>query len=166
MSLYTLPHFEPINIDALDEYYDTEMMLNDKAIQIDLNFENKSIAPEKMDQVKNILAQLLQLDQQNKTYIANDFEDEDGDTVRTYVEHHLEEIGRDELAAFIDFNNANLTPEQQCMHHLHLVRLGLYPDSEDYFATFDYSLGKDLTDYLVVINIDAEGQLQYLTMES
>lgn len=166
MAVYTLPHFEPINIEALDEYYDTEITFNDKTIQVDLNFENKSIAPEKMDLIKNFLAQLQQLDQQNKTYIANDYEDEEGDTVRPYIEHHLEEIGRDELSAFIDFDNANLTPEQQCMNQLHLIRLGLYPDSEDYFATFDYSLGSDLTNYLVVINIDADGQLQHLTMES
>ena len=49
---------------------------------------------------------------------------------------------------------------------LHLVRVGLYPDSEEQFAIFDYSIGKDLTNYLVVINTDENGNLDYMTMES
>ena len=49
---------------------------------------------------------------------------------------------------------------------LHLVRVGLYPDSKDQFAIFDYSIGKELTNYLVVINTDENGNLEYMTMES
>jgi len=49
---------------------------------------------------------------------------------------------------------------------LKLIRVGLYPTSEDNFAIFDYSIGEEITDYLVVINTDENGQLDYMTMES
>jgi hypothetical protein len=49
---------------------------------------------------------------------------------------------------------------------LHLVRVGLYPDSEDEFAIFDYSIGQELTQYLVVINTNEDGEIDYMTMES
>ncbi len=46
------------------------------------------------------------------------------------------------------------------------MRIGLYPDSDGQFAIFDYSIGRDLVDYLVVINTDENGMLEYMTMES
>ena len=49
---------------------------------------------------------------------------------------------------------------------LRLVRIGLYPDSDQQFATFDYSIGQELTDYLAVINTDEKGNLVDMTMES
>ena len=52
------------------------------------------------------------------------------------------------------------------MNSLRLVRVGLFPDSEDRFAIFDYSIGRNLTQYLVVINTDENGNLDYMTMES
>jgi hypothetical protein len=46
-----------------------------------------------------------------------------------------------------------------------LVRIGIYPQSEDFFASFDYSIGMDLTDYLVVIYTDKNGGVEDLVME-
>jgi hypothetical protein len=44
--------------------------------------------------------------------------------------------------------------------------VGIYPDSEARFAVFDYSLGRNITDDLVVICTDENGNLDYITMES
>ncbi len=102
----------------------------------------------------------------NKTYILNDYNDEDGDTVKFYLEHHLEEVGKDELSNLINFEDATIEPEKQLLKKLKLVRVGLYPESKDDFAVFDYSIGERITNYLVVINTDEKGQLDYMTMES
>lgn len=40
------------------------------------------------------------------------------------------------------------------------------PHNENQFAIFDYSIDQDLTQYLVVINTDENGNLDYMTMES
>lgn len=42
----------------------------------------------------------------------------------------------------------------------------MYPDSDENFAVFDYSLGESFTNYLVVVNLDRKGKLDYVTMES
>jgi hypothetical protein len=44
--------------------------------------------------------------------------------------------------------------------------VGIYPDSEDQFAIFDYSLGQGISNYLVVIYTDENGNLDYMTMDS
>nr|BFE61398.1 hypothetical protein GCM10020063_059240 [Dactylosporangium thailandense] len=52
------------------------------------------------------------------------------------------------------------------VNRLHLVRIGIYPDSSDRPVVFDYTTGRDLTDNLLVAVFDTEGRLTGLTVES
>ena len=98
--------------------------------------------------------------------MQNDLDDEEADTVRFYLENHLEELGTDDLEALIGAGAKATDKPKLLFKKLQLVRVGLYPDSVDQFAIFDYSIGKELTNYLVVINTDENGNLDYMTMES
>ena len=166
MAEYTLPHFGKLHTENLEDYYDVDIEFNGSEIQIDLNFEDITIDTSTMDKVKNFIENIDKFDKLNKTYIHNDYIDEDGDTVKLYLEHHLEEISKDEISILIKFDNLSIEPEQQLLTKLKLVRVGLYPHDEDNFAIFDYTIGREFTDYLVVIKTDENGQLDYLTMES
>ena len=166
MAKYTLPHFGEIDTSNLEEYYDADIEFKGNDVSIDLNFDDKSIDTKHLDKVKKIIKDLATYDKQNTKYIEQDYKDEDADTVRTYIEHHLDEIDEEELLEVIDLSDKNDKKEIQLMKALHLVRVGFYPHNEDYFVTFDYSLDRDLTNYLVVINTDANGKLVYMTMES
>lgn len=166
MAEYALPYFGNLPTENLEEYYDVDIELNGNEIQVDLNFENQTADTLILDKVKNFIEKLEKFDKLNKTYILNDYNDEDGDTVKFYLEHHLEEVDKEELTKLVNFNDTITEPEQQLLSKLKLVRVGLYPDNEDNFAIFDYSIGKDITNYLVVINTDENGQLDYMTMES
>lgn len=166
MAEYTLPYFGNLPTENLEEYYDVDIELNGNEIQVDLNFENQTVDTLILDKVKNFIEKLEKFDKLNKTYILNDYNDEDGDTVKFYLEHHLEELDKEELTKLVNFDDTITEPEQQLLSKLKLVRVGLYPDNEDNFAIFDYSIGKDITNYLVVINTDENGQLDYMTMES
>lgn len=166
MKEYTLPYFGKLPTENLEEYYSVSIDFNGNEIQIDLNFENKNTETFQLDKVKSYLENIDKFNELNKTYLSDDYNDEEGDTVKFYVEHHLEEVGKDELSALINFDDPTLGPEQQLLKKIELVRIGLYPDSEDNFAILDYSIGEDLTNYLVVINTDENGQLDFMTMES
>ena len=166
MTEYTLPHFGQLATENLEEYYDVDIVFNGNEIQIDLNFDNKATDIATMDKVKNFIENIENFDNLNKTYILDDYNDDEGNTVKFYIEDHLEEIGKDELSTIINFDDTTIELEQQLLAKLKLVRVGLYPESEDNFAVFDYSIGQDITNYLVVINTDENGQLEYMTMES
>lgn len=166
MATYKLPHFGEIEASSLEEYYDVEIEFNDENVSIDLNFEEESIDTKKLDHVKKIIEGLATYDEQNKKYIQQDYKDEEKDTVRTYVEHHIEEIEESELLEIIDISDKTDSKETQLIKALHLVRVGFYPHSDETFVTFDYSLDQDVTDYLVVINTDENGKLVHMTMES
>lgn len=166
MAKYALPYFGNLPTENLEEYYDVDIELNGNEIQVDLNFEHQTVDTLILDKVKNFVEKLEKFDKLNKTYILNDYNDENGDTVKFYLEHHLEEVDKEELTKLVNFDDTITEPEQQLLSKLKLVRVGLYPDNEDNFAIFDYSIGKDITDQLVVINTDENGQLDYMTMES
>lgn len=166
MAELILPYLGKLSTENLENYYNIEFDFNGNEIQIDLNFENNTIELSKLEKVKNFINNIEEFDNLNKTYILNDYNDEEGDTVKFYLQNHLEEIGKDELSSLINFDNTSIEPEQQLMTKLKLVRVGLYPHDEENFAVFDYSIGEDITNYLLVIFTNENGELNYLTMES
>jgi hypothetical protein len=49
---------------------------------------------------------------------------------------------------------------------LHLVRVGLYPNDPDATLVCDYTLGADLTDYLIAVTFDNRGRVRSLAVEN
>ena len=166
MAILSLPYFGFLDPESLETYYEMEVPFNGKQIQIDLNFEHGNIDIKRLETVKSFIENIRIYDLNNKGYINNDYNDEDADTVREYIEHHLNELGKLELAALTEQGSKPVDYEKQLLKKLHLIRVGIYPDSEAQFAIFDYSLGTEFTNYLVVINTDENGNLDYMTMES
>jgi hypothetical protein len=169
MTEYTLPHFGQINLTSLDEYYEVEIEFNGNEIKIDLNFENKTIDQPKMDIVKSFIENIDKFDKQNRICINNDYNDEEGDVVKEYITFHIEELDKEELSGLIDFENKTIEPEKQLLNNLKLVRVGLYPDgkygSSD-FGVFDYTIGREISDELIVVNTNESGELDHLSWES
>ena len=166
MATFILPHFGPLDSADLEEYYDVDIPFNNTTIQIDLNFDGKTIDPEKLETVKHFIDNIRIHDINNKKHIANDYNDENADTVQFYVQHHLEELGTAELAALLPRGSKPADHKKLLLQKLHLVRVGIYPGSASKFATFDYSIGREITDQLVVLCTDENGNLDYITMES
>lgn len=166
MANIKLPHFGILDNENLEEYYDVEIEYNKTALQIDLNFDSKTIAPEKLDTVKHFIDNIRIHDLSNRKHIERDFADEDGDTVMEYIDMHLEFLGETEIASLIGPNTKKADQPALLMQKLHLIRVGLYPHNEDQYATFDYSLGREITDHMVVVFTDNNGNLDYMTIES
>ncbi len=164
----TLPHFGKLQTENLEEYYNVDIEFKGKEIQIDLNFENKTIDTATFDKIKKFLENIGEFDKQNQSYIKSDFDDENGDTVKEYVTFHIEELG-DEFLEQIDISSDDVDKEQTFLTKLDLIRVGLYPDGKyntSYFAVFDYTINRDLSDQLIVVNIDENGTLDHLSWES
>ncbi|MEN7547192.1 DUF2004 domain-containing protein [Rapidithrix thailandica] len=165
---YKLPYFEKIDLTQLDEYYKVEIEQHGQKIGIDLNFEGKKIESEIFDFIKSILENIELEDSKNRTYIASDFKDEHGDTVKEYLEFHIEELA-EELSEIMSFEDESKSHEEQLMEKLKLDRIGFYPDGKygtESFVVFDYVVDRKLSDQIIVVNIDMEGKLLYLAWES
>jgi len=161
-----LPHFGTLDSASLEEYYDANIEYNNTEIQIDLNFESKTIDITRLELVKHFIDNIRIHDLNNKKLIQQDFDDEDADTVRTYIEHHQEELASDDLEELTGSGTKSADLPPALLNRLHLVRVGLYPGNDEQFATFDYSIGTELTNHLVVLFTDQNGNLDYMTIES
>lgn len=166
MENYSVPYFGEIDAKNLKAYYSTFIKVNKKKLQLDLNFENRFIETLRLDILKDFISNISDLDIKNQKYIESDYTNEECDTVKTYILHHLEELDRKELSTLIDFTSKSISPEIQLMNSLRLVRVGLYPEIESAFAIFDYSIGQDLTQYLIAIHVDENGKFSHMVMES
>ncbi|MBO9660663.1 MAG: DUF2004 domain-containing protein, partial [Chitinophagaceae bacterium] len=150
MATYSLPYFGELDLTALDETYDGEVELNGVTISLDLNFNEKTAEVATMEAVKKFIANLAATDLQNKGYIREDFEEEEGEAVREFIEFHLEEVEDETINKLLDSVEGR-DPEEQLLNVLHLVRVGIYPQEEDYFAICDYSIGEEVSQYLLVL---------------
>ncbi len=169
MVTYKLPFFNEIDINQLEEYYNVEIEYKQHEISIDLNFKGKQTEVSGFDKMRDILGNISRLDEKNKSHITADYLAEDGDTVNEYVEFHLEELGEEGLDGIVDFNNDKISPKQQLINQLKLVRIGFYPDGKyesEVFAVFDYSINTEITDQLIVVNTNEKGEIQNLAWES
>jgi len=167
MEFYHIPYFGEIDFSALKESYCVDMELNGNTVSIDINFKkpnaDKSIAFSIVEFLKNIST----FNNQNKAIIGNNFNSNGGE-VREYVTFHIEELGDD---FFEQLNIATESPdkEQQVLSKLKLVRIGLYPDNKyntDCFAVFDYTPSREITDQLIVVKTDKNGNLDHISWES
>ncbi|MBX7227042.1 MAG: DUF2004 domain-containing protein [Chitinophagales bacterium] len=166
MTEFSLPYFGQLFSDRLEEYYCVEVDFNGREIQLDLNFEQDTLDLETINMLKQFIEDIEKLDKSNEQYLLNDYYDESGETVKFYLEHHLNNIPEEQLSTLINFKDQSVEPILQLLSKLNLVRVGLYPNDEENFAVFDYSIGKDFTNYLVVINLNVQKEVDYITMES
>lgn len=163
---YTLPYFGELDLTDLEDRYDVSLEFKGEEIDADLNFDEAKIEQKHLDIVKNFLDKLTEFDAKNHQHILNDFRSEKGDTVKEYLSFHLEQIPKDELVGLVDFNDTAVSPEEQLFKAIKLVRVGFYPHDEEQIVVFDYSIGRNLTDHIIVVDVDKKGNLNYITMES
>lgn len=178
MAEYLLSPFGQINLTSLNEEYDTVIELDGKKIRIDINFDKKTIEKTAMDIIKKFIENIGTFDKQNMEFIEKDFNDENGDTVKEYIDYHIDEaLEKEKLEQLIDYKNKEITPEKQLLSKLTLERVGLFPDGKyesEYFAVFDYTFEgnvyiegrRTITDEILVVKTDKNGNLDHLSCES
>ncbi|WP_162687473.1 DUF2004 domain-containing protein [Bradymonas sediminis] len=160
-----MPYFEELDLTQLDEYYDVEIKLGSDEIKIDLNFEVEEIDPGSMDLVKRSIEDIESQDAKNRAHISSDFYSESAGTVKSFMKFHIDEIGS-ALSGIVDFDDTSKSFDQQLMEKLKLVRMGFYPQYSTGFIVFDYIVGREISDEIVVVNIDRQGELINIAWES
>jgi len=159
-----LPFFNEIDSDLLVDYYEADIDLNLKKIQLDVNFDENSIELDRLLILKNYLENLSELIDLAEKEIQTDFSN--GEEVKEFITFHIEELDKDDIDNLLKEADKNLSIEQQILSILKLKRIGFYPDDEDNFAVLDFTLNEDLSQYILVVNITENKALNYITMES
>lgn len=157
---------EQLDPNNLDDYYDWDFVFSDQHISVDLNFDHKTIDVNRLQMVKKFMANIEIFNKVNMDRIKQDYDDDNCDTVKTYIKYFIKDLDDEDLAKFATAENQGLDIEQQLVNKFQLVRVGLYPHEDTHFATFDYTISEELTNDLVVIFTNFLGDMDYMTLES
>lgn len=166
MNEILIPFFGTINPGFLANNYRKVIQFKERELSIDLNFYKNETSEPILLAIKSFLENLDKWVDLNQKYIDKDYVSREYDSVKEYLEHHLAESDTEELAAIVNMEDEKTAYVDQLKSKLHLTRLGLYPEEDEHFAIFDYSIGKAYTQYVLVIIVDKNGQLKQMTMES
>jgi hypothetical protein len=166
MSANTLSILEQLDPNNLEDYYDLDFKIRDQQITVDLNFGRTMIDVNRLDAVKKFMTNIETFDKINKDRIKQDYADDNCDTVKTYIEYLIQDNDEDHIAKLTNKQDEGHNIEQQLLAKFQLVRLGLFPHEDAHFATFDYTISRELTDDFVVIFTNHLGELDYMTLES
>ena len=161
---YSLPYFGTVDPEALNEYYDVQTEMAGQPLTIDVNFDEASIAVEKLDQLRIRLETLPAL--LGNAWDAARESFRNGQDARTYIDQHMDLIDSLELQNGLRQADATLSGEEKLFALVRPVRIGLYPEDEESYFVFDFSLSRQLTDYLIVVVMTVDEKLRYVTKES
>ncbi len=150
MNTYQIPGFDTIDLNDLNDYYDAQIKFKEREIALDINFDEYSTDRQKLEAISSVVNHLADYDEKARKAMEEDYLS--GDTIKTYIENHQDLFGENEVAEQIA--------------KLYLKRVGFYPENEEGFAVFDYTISEQETQYLVVINFKKDGGIDSLTMES
>ncbi|MBW8684489.1 DUF2004 domain-containing protein [Chitinophaga rhizophila] len=173
--LYHFPYFGNINIAELKDYYQTKIILSGNPVSVDLNFNGPSIDLLLADSISTFLNNAAALGVRTNDYIKQDFVTRTGETL-PYITEMLEHMDKKELldlennpikkAYYRGFGFSN--KPRYLLGKLKLIRIGLYPESSNQFAIFDYTydIGGSPCNQLLVVRTDIGGTLQEVDWES
>ena len=163
MSKKNLTYFGEVEINSPEEYIEGKVLIDNRLVKLDLNFYDGVSKRNWVEEYEEYILHFLQHKKNVETAFMTDYED--GEETKEYVDFHLEELDSSEIDKILENTNASKSKEERLLSALQLVRVGFYPGGENY-AVWDYTIGRDITDQLVVVNTDNKGEIRYVTMES
>ena len=156
--------FGEIDHNNLENYYDGKIIISGNEIEIDLNFESESIDEK---QLKKIMKYIENIDVQIKNAFEELSKDYDlgneSETAAFYLEHHKEELSKDELINI--FGTTDISKELffKCIKE---KRIGLYPEDEEAYSIIDIKLPDKYTNYIMAVTYNKDNKLSYISMDS
>jgi hypothetical protein len=135
-------------------------------VPIDVNVDGTEPTKAQFVVVREFIEDPARFDEVAREALRAEFTEKPEGTVSTYLSHHAEELGEKELLRIF----STVDPDELTIDHLldamYLKRIGLYPDSDDYVAVFDFTIDEEATDYLLAVEFDADGDVFGVSMDS
>lgn len=163
MSKTDLTYFGEIEINSPKDSNEGKVSIDSRLIELDLNFYNGVPKHDWVKEYEDYILNFLQHKNNVEAAFMSDYED--GEETKEYVDFHFEELDASEIDKVLEGTDTSKSKEERLLSALKLVRVGFYPGEENY-AVWDYTIGRDITDMLVVVNTDNKGTIQYVTWES
>ncbi len=116
-----------------------------------------------LDSVANFIRHITQFDAAARVALLD--ESREGAT-RLYIDHHLSVMPARALQTLFGNVQTQAFAPAQFLSRMVVKRVGLYPGDQSRTAVFDYMLNQDVTNYLLVVSFDMDGEIVSVEMDS
>lgn len=152
------------NVDFNTDYLETTIEFQNREIELDINTDVVLGKDSWVKEYEEYISKLEIFKEKIDKEIVEDFEN-DGIT-KEWVDFHLEELGEAiEEERLLEECDKKLSLDRQVLSIIKLRRIGIYPEYEDY-AIWDYILDDEISDEILVIVTDKNGEIVDITWES
>lgn len=158
-----IAYFGEIDIKPSEEEIECEVVLDKKRICLDLNFFEGVPEYDWLNEYEDYASNLLQYKKAIDNYIVKDYNS--NGKAKEYIDFHVEELDKSSINKILKTTESDTTIGKRLLSVLKLERIGFYPGEKDY-AVWDYTIGKNVTDRLIVIITDNKGNIKEITTES
>ncbi|MCA9631537.1 MAG: DUF2004 domain-containing protein [Myxococcales bacterium] len=159
------PNLGTLTFDG-DGIADTVVLLDGEEIEVAIELDEEP-SPKVIKAATSRVAKLAALDAASKDAIRAELQegDEDAATIM-YWSHHKDELSAQAIRSAFGVDSADDVSDAVFLKALHLLRVAVVPGSEDSEISLDYSIGEDVTNYLLVVRFDSEGEVSEISLES
>ncbi len=152
------------NVDFNSDYLETTIEFQNREIQLDINTDAVLGKDSWVKEYEEYISKLETFKEKIDKEIIKDFEN--NGVTKEWVDYHSEELMESiEENGTLDSCDKNLPIDRQILSALKLNRIGIYPKYEDY-AVWDYILDDEISDEILVIVTDKNGEIVDITWES
>lgn len=159
-----IPFFGDVNLESLQNTYRLTTDFDGRKLDLDLNFENTSIAEDNLNLITKILDNLREWVGKAEKFINNEFQT--GSEVDDYIDFHIEELFDEDLEKLLKDADKTMPRKERLLSILKLERIGFYPEDARHYAIFDFVTDREISDNLLVVKLNKNGELDLITMES
>jgi hypothetical protein len=168
MDKYVSKYFGEIDLNPVEEkdeeevdFYESKFEYKDTVITLNLLIQDyKQVQQSDIAIIDNYLSNLSEHESTIQAALKQDLRAEG--VTNSYIERQIRQLDGEEINNLIFNTDKKLTEKEQLLSIISLHSINFYPEKEDDdFAIFDYTLGTELTDYLLVVVISKDLQIQY-----
>lgn len=152
------------NVDFNTDYLETAIEFQNREIQLDINTDAVLGENNWVKEYEEYISKLEIFKEKIDKKIIEDFEN--NGITKEWVDFHLEELGEAiEEEGLLKECDKKLSLDRQVLSIIKLRRIGIYPEYEGY-AIWDFILNDEISDEILVIVTDKNGEIVDITWES
>jgi hypothetical protein len=148
--------------------WDATVAYGGRDVSVDLTIDGDGVTAAHLEALPQEVAELNDLDQAARLAILQDADsgDEDGAAL-LYITHHHRELSAPDFKRLFGTDRPDLASCKSLLSRLILVRVGLYPESEEAQILLDYSIiDPNATNYLLCVSFDSSRRPTAVDLES
>ena len=147
-------------------YFEATSSFEGHDITLDLTIEGTELPLEELEAVLARVDDLASLDKHARGAIRRESKAGEDTGAGQYVRHHIDELPPEALRTLFGTEDRSRIKPQDLLAKLFIVRVGIDADTPDAQVLIDYSLGREITSYVLCVSFDDAGKPCAVDFES